>query len=70
MDGIGDLIRWRDLGIAIALVLVIEGMLPFLNPAGLRRTLQTLMNFTDTQIRIAGAASMLAGLVLLTLINR
>lgn len=70
MDGIGDLIRWRDLGIAIALVLVIEGMLPFLNPAGLRRTLQTFMNFTDTQIRIAGAASMLAGLVLLTLINR
>jgi uncharacterized protein YjeT (DUF2065 family) len=70
MDGIGDLIRWRDLGIAIALVLVFEGILPFLNPAGLRRTLQMLMNFTDTQLRIAGAASMFAGLVLLTIMNR
>ena len=70
MENIGDLIRWRDLGAAIALLLVIEGIVPFLNPAGLRRTLQTLMNLTDQQLRIAGTASMLVGLVLLYLVNR
>jgi hypothetical protein len=70
MENIGDLIRWRDLGAAIALLLVIEGIVPFLNPAGLRRTLQTLMNLTDHQLRIAGTVSMLAGLMLLYLVNR
>lgn len=70
MDYIGDLIRWRDLGAAIALLLVIEGIVPFLNPAGLRRTLQTLMNLTDHQLRIAGTISMLAGLILLYVVNR
>ena len=70
MENIGDLIRWRDLGAAIALLLVIEGIVPFLNPAGLRRTLQTLMNLTDQQLRIAGTASMIVGLVLLYLVNR
>jgi len=70
MENIGDLIRWRDLGAAIALLLVVEGIVPFLNPAGLRRTLQTLMNLTDQQLRIAGTASMIVGLVLLYLVNR
>ena len=70
MENIGDLIRWRDLGAAIALLLVIEGIVPFLNPAGLRRTLQMLMNLTDNQLRIAGTISMLAGLILLYAVNR
>lgn len=70
MENLGDLIRWRDLGAAIALLLVIEGIVPFLNPGRLRRTLQTLMNLTDLQLRIAGTVSMFAGLVLLYLVNR
>ncbi len=60
---------WRDFGAAIALVLVIEGILPFLNPAGLRRMFAAVAQLSDGQLRVAGLASMLAGLILLTLIN-
>jgi uncharacterized protein YjeT (DUF2065 family) len=60
---------WRDLGVAVALVLVIEGILPFLNPAGLRRMFAAVQEMSDRQLRVAGLASMLVGLILLTLIN-
>ena len=59
------MIRWHDLGVALALVLVIEGMLPFLNPAALRNAMQTLIARSDRQLRYAGLASMALGLVLL-----
>ncbi|MCZ6576609.1 MAG: DUF2065 family protein, partial [Gammaproteobacteria bacterium] len=29
---------WRDLGAAVALLLVLEGIFPFINPSGMRRT--------------------------------
>ena len=56
---------WQDLWAAVALLLVIEGILPFLNPAGLRRTLAVMSELSDAQLRIGGAASMLVGLLLL-----
>lgn len=56
---------WRDLAAALALMLVLEGILPFLNPAGLRRLLAALGELRDAQLRIAGLTSMLLGLVLL-----
>lgn len=56
---------WHDFWGALALLLVLEGILPFLNPAGLRRTLLTLCELTDTQLRFAGITSMLLGLLLL-----
>jgi uncharacterized protein YjeT (DUF2065 family) len=58
-----------DLLAALALMLVIEGVLPFLNPAGLRRTLQTLAELGDRSLRIVGLVSMLAGVVLLYLVR-
>lgn len=61
---------WRDLGVAVALMLVVEGVLPFLNPAGLRRMLLALQELTDGQLRVAGLVSMLCGLVLLYFVNR
>lgn len=63
------MIRWHDLWAAIALLLVVEGIFPFLNPAGLRRALQALGNLNDHQIRFAGLSSMLLGLILLYVIN-
>lgn len=56
---------WRDLAAALALMLVLEGILPFLNPAGLRRLLAALGELRDAQLRIAGLTSMLLGLLLL-----
>lgn len=61
--------RWHDLGVALALLLVIEGVLPFLNPAGLRRMLGAISELNDGQLRFAGMTSMLLGLVLLYFTN-
>jgi hypothetical protein len=50
---------------ALALMLVIEGLLPFLAPKLWRDTFRRLMLLTDGQIRFFGLTSMIAGLVLL-----
>lgn len=50
---------------AVALMLVIEGLLPFLLPAAWRDTLRRLIELSDGQLRFIGMASMLAGLALL-----
>jgi uncharacterized protein len=50
---------------AFALMLVIEGILPFLFPAQWRETFRRIIQFSDGQIRFFGLTSMLAGLVLL-----
>jgi uncharacterized protein YjeT (DUF2065 family) len=50
---------------AVALMLVIEGLLPFLLPAAWRDTFRRLIELSDGQLRFIGLASMLAGLALL-----
>ena len=55
--------------VAACLVLVLEGMLPFLSPRGWRQAIQGLLSFSDRQIRSAGLVSMLAGVVLLYVLN-
>ena len=50
---------------AFALMLVIEGLFPFLAPNGWRETFRRLMQLSDGQIRFFGLTSMLAGLILL-----
>ena len=57
--------EWHDLWAAVALLLVVEGVLPFLNPAGMRRTLTAINVLTDTQLRVGGVVSMSLGLLLL-----
>jgi uncharacterized protein YjeT (DUF2065 family) len=52
---------------AFALMLVIEGLFPFLAPSAWRETFRRLMQLTDGQIRFFGLTSMLAGLILLVL---
>lgn len=54
---------------AFALVLVIEGLLPFLAPDIWRETFRRLMEFSDGQIRFFGLTSMIVGLALLLLAN-
>jgi uncharacterized protein YjeT (DUF2065 family) len=50
---------------AFALMLVIEGALPFLLPAAWRETFRRIIEFTDGQIRFFGLSSMLVGLLIL-----
>jgi len=50
---------------ALALMLVVEGLLPFLAPKVWRETFRRLMLLTDGQIRFFGLTSMIAGLILL-----
>ncbi|MEJ2645524.1 MAG: DUF2065 domain-containing protein [Gammaproteobacteria bacterium] len=60
---------WHDLLTALGLMLVIEGVLPFLSPAGLRRLLVLVAQSDDRQLRVAGLTSMIAGLLLLHLLR-
>ena len=49
----------------IALMLVIEGILPFSSPRLWRETFRKLIEMTDGQIRFAGLVSMIVGLIVL-----
>ena len=60
---------WNDLLAAVALILVIEGVMPFLSPATVRRTMQQLTQLPDRVLRTIGLASMVCGVVLLYLIR-
>jgi uncharacterized protein YjeT (DUF2065 family) len=50
---------------AIALMLVIEGILPFTSPRIWRETFRKLTEMSDGQIRFGGLISMVVGLVIL-----
>lgn len=54
---------------AIALVLVIEGILPFLIPAMWREAFRRITEMSDGQIRFLGLSSMVAGVLLLYLVR-
>lgn len=54
---------------ALALVLVIEGILPFLIPALWREAFRRLTEMSDGQIRFVGLSSMVAGVLLLYLVK-
>ncbi len=60
---------WQDLLTAIALLLVIEGIIPFLNPDALRRMLAMMAQMDNRSLRVAGLLSMLSGVVLLYLVR-
>ncbi|MGH8729836.1 MAG: DUF2065 domain-containing protein, partial [Burkholderiales bacterium] len=59
----------ENLLIAFALVLVLEGVLPFLIPTVWRETFRKLTELSDGQLRFIGLTSMLAGLLLLFLVK-
>ncbi|NJD33679.1 MAG: DUF2065 domain-containing protein [Betaproteobacteria bacterium] len=53
--------------LAFALMLVIEGLLPFLAPRIWRETFRRVTELSDGQIRFIGLSSMLVGVVLITI---
>jgi uncharacterized protein len=54
---------------AMALVLVLEGLLPFFSPALWRRVMQQALALSDGQLRSVGLGAMLLGLALLALLR-
>jgi len=59
----------HSLLIATALVFIIEGIMPFLNPTMFKRTLLQTVSMSDRQVRLIGLLSMFAGLIFLYWIN-
>ena len=55
------------LWLALALVLVIEGLFPFMSPALWRRMFLQLTQLQDGQVRFFGLCSIIAGLLLMWL---
>ncbi len=60
---------WHDLFVALALLLVVEGVIPFLAPDTMRRMLIEVARQDSRSLLIAGLASMLGGVGLLYLVN-
>ena len=58
-----------DLLAALGLFFVMEGIAPFLNPAGVKRALARLLEVRDRELRIAGLGSMLVGVLILFLVR-
>ncbi len=58
---------WMDLFRAVCLLLVLEGILPFLYPGRWRKLVASLGEISDSTIRLMGLISMLIGLALLFL---
>ena len=50
---------------ALALMLILEGVLPFLAPSLWRDTFRRIIQMSDGQIRFVGLSSMIVGLLLL-----
>ena len=61
--------NWDDLLAALALVLVIEGIVPFLNPQSLRKMLVMVAQLDDRTLRVAGLVSMLCGVLMLYMVR-
>lgn len=58
-------VDWRDILTALALLLVFEGLAPFLNPAGWRQMIARIARLPDAQLRTIGLGVTITGLVLL-----
>lgn len=59
----------QDLLTAIALILIIEGIWPFLSPRSLRKALFSIVQNNDKAMRLTGLGTMLTGLLLLYLVR-
>ena len=55
---------WHDLLVALSLMLVIEGLMPFLSPRSLKETLRMMAEMDDRTLRIIGFISMAAGVAM------
>ena len=60
---------WQDLLSAVALMLVIEGILPFISPAIMRQVFAAMANMDNRRLRLSGLVSMAFGVILLYMVR-
>ena len=60
---------WTDILTALALVFIVEGIMPFLNPDGIRKMFIMASQLSNTNLRLIGLTSMLIGLIFLYLVR-
>ena len=60
---------WTDILTALALVFIVEGIMPFLNPEGIRKMFIMASQLSNTNLRFIGLISMLIGLIFLYLVR-
>lgn len=53
--------NWTELFSALALVMIIEGIIPFLNPKGYKNTMQQMMSMPESTLRVLGLGLMIVG---------
>jgi len=56
---------WEGLGVGLAFYLVIEGLMPFLNPKLWKKTLLDALQLPENSLRVFGAISITLGIALL-----
>jgi uncharacterized protein YjeT (DUF2065 family) len=60
---------WTEILTAVALLLVIEGMLPFIRPGRYKQMVAQIVRLPDNQLRLFGLAAMIIGLLLLFIVR-
>lgn len=58
-------VDWNDLLNAIALLLILEGLMPFLSPSRLKQAYLQVINLPDKTLRTIGLVAVIAGILLL-----
>jgi uncharacterized protein YjeT (DUF2065 family) len=61
--------NWADLWAALALVLILEGLLPFISPRGYRNMVQQMATMPEKMLRNVGLGLVLAGVAFLLLLR-
>ena len=56
---------WTEILTAIALLMIIEGILPFVGPGRYKQLVAQIAQLSDNQLRTFGLGAMIAGLLLL-----
>jgi len=62
-------VYWQEILTAVALLLVIEGMLPFIGPDRYRQLVAQIARLSDNQLRIIGLTAMITGLLVLFIVR-
>ncbi len=61
--------NWNDLLTALALVMVVEGIMPFVSPQGYKNTMQQMLMMSNSTLRYVGLGLMLVGVISLFLVR-
>ena len=61
--------NWADFWAALALVLVLEGLIPFVSPRGYKSMVQQMAAMPEQTLRIVGMVLMVGGLLFLYLVR-